>query len=155
MTPDDFFDSDWEETGGTQETAVTRPSGGAPDPEAGPPPRRPRAEPRAEHTPRRRPSIGQLKTGNLPPLQYRRLGALAVGILAVVVVLVLLARGCSGSSSQSKNVDYFNTLKEQALTPSSDISPRLPQDAQLGVGHQAEGGAAAVPISGRRDEQGC
>jgi hypothetical protein len=122
VTPDDFFDSDWEETGGTQETAVTRPSGGAPDPEAGPPPRRPRAEPRAEHTPRRRPSIGQLKTGNLPPLQYRRLGALAVGILAVVVVLVLLARGCSGSSSQSKNVDYFNTLKEQALTPSSDIS---------------------------------
>ena len=37
-------------------------------------------------------------------------------------MLVLLARGCSGSSSQSKNVDYFNTLKEQALTPSSDIS---------------------------------
>lgn len=118
MAPDDFFDSDWEETGGTQETAVTRPSGGGPDPEPGPPPRRPRAEP----TPRPRPSFGSFKTGNLPPLQYRRLGALAVGILVVVIALVLLARGCSGSSSQSKNVDYFNALKDQALTPSSEIS---------------------------------
>ena len=118
MAPDDFFDSDWEETGGTQETAVTRPSGGAPDPEKEPPPRRPRPE----HTPRPRPSIGSLKTGNLPPLQYRRLAALAVGILVVVVALVLLARGCSGSSSSSKNIDYFNALKEQALTPSSEIS---------------------------------
>jgi hypothetical protein len=118
VAPDDFFDSDWEETGGTQETAVTRPSGGAPDPEKGPPPRRPRAE----QTPRPRPSIGSLKTGNLPPLQYRRLAALAVGILVVVVALVLLARGCSGSSSQSKNIDYFNAVKEQALTPSSEIS---------------------------------
>jgi len=118
VAPDDFFDSDWEETGGTQETAVTRPSGGGPDPEAGPPPRRPRAE----QTPRSRPSIGSLKTGNLPPLQYRRLAALAVGILVVVVALVVLARGCSGSSSQSKNIDYFNAVKEQALTPSSEIS---------------------------------
>ena len=118
MAPDDFFDSDWEETGGTQETAVTRPSGGAPDPEKGPPPR----WPRTEHTPRPRPSIGSLKTGNLPPLQYRRLAALAVGILVIVVALVVLARGCSGSSSQSKNIDYFNAVKEQALTPSSEIS---------------------------------
>jgi len=118
VAPDDFFDSDWEETGGTQETAVTRPSGGAPDPEKEPPPRRPRPE----HTPRPRPSIGPLKTGNLPPLQYRRLAALAVGILVVVVALVVLARGCSGSSSQSKNIDYFNAVKEQALTPSSEIS---------------------------------
>jgi hypothetical protein len=118
VAPDDFFDSDWEETGGTQETAVTRPSGGAPDPAMGPPPRRPRTE----HTPRPRPSIGSLKTGNLPPLQYRRLAALAVGILVIVVALVVLARGCSGSSSQSKNIDYFNAVKEQALTPSSEIS---------------------------------
>ncbi len=118
MAPDDFFDSDWEETGGTQETAVTRPSGGAPDPEKEPPPRRPRPE----HTPRSRPSIGPLKTGNLPPLQYRRLAALAVGILVIVVALVLLARGCSGSSSSSKNINYFNAVKEQALTPSSAIS---------------------------------
>jgi len=118
VAPDDFFDSDWEETGGTQETAVTRPSGGGPDPEPGPPPRKPRAE----QTPRSRPSIGSLKTGNLPPLQYRRLAALAVGILVVVVALVVLARGCSGSSSQSKNIDYFNAVKEQALTPSSEIS---------------------------------
>jgi hypothetical protein len=122
VAPDDFFDSDWEETGGTQETAVTRPSGGPPDPEAAPPPRRPRPEQRAEHTPRPRPSIGSLRSGNLPPLQYRRLGALAVGIIVVVVVLVLLARGCSGSSAQSKNVAYFNELKKQALTPSSEIS---------------------------------
>jgi hypothetical protein len=130
VAPDDFFDSDWEETGGTQETAVTRPSGGAPDPEKGPPPRRPRAE----HTPRPRPSIGQLKTGNLPPLQYRRLGALAVGILVVVVVLVLLARGCSGSSSQSKNIDYFNTVKDQALTPSSDVSSDFHKTLNLASG---------------------
>src|SRR3954471_5791588 len=119
VAPDDFFDSDWEETGGTQETAVTRPSGGGQDPGAEPPPRRP---PQGERTPRKPPSFGSIKPGSLPPLQYRRLGALAVGILAVIVVLVLLARGCSGSSSQSKNVDYFNTVKDQALTPSSDIS---------------------------------
>jgi hypothetical protein len=122
VAPDDFFDSDWEETGGTEETAVTRPSGGGRDPGAAPPPRRP---PRPGRAPRKPPSIGPLKPGNIPPLQYRRLGALAVGILAVIVVLVLLARGCSGSSSSSKNIDYFNTLKEQALTPSNDVSARF------------------------------
>src|SRR5881392_997167 len=89
VAPDDFFDSDWEETGGTQETAVTRPSGGGQDPGAEPPRRPPRG-------PRRPPSLGQLRPGSLPPLQYRRLAGLADGILAVVVVLVLLARGCSG-----------------------------------------------------------
>jgi hypothetical protein len=58
----------------------------------------------------------------MPPLQYRRLAGLAIGILAVIVVLVLLARGCSGSSSQSKNIDYFNEVKKGALTPSSDVA---------------------------------
>jgi len=90
VAPDDFFDSDWEETGGTQETAVTRPSGGGQDRGAEPPPRRPRSE----RAPRRPPSLGPLRPGNMPPLQYRRLAGLAAGILAVVVVLVLLARGC-------------------------------------------------------------
>jgi len=130
VAPDDFFDSDWEETGGTQETAVTRPSGGGPDPEERPPPRRPREE----RPPRQRPSIGQLKTGNLPPLQYRRLAGLAVGILVVVVVLVLFARGCSGSSSQGKNIDYFNTVKEKALTPSSDVSTDFHKTLNLASG---------------------
>jgi hypothetical protein len=119
VAPDDFFDSDWEETGGTQETAVTRPSGGRPDPGSEPPPRRP---PRGPRGPRRPPSLGPLRPGNIPPLQYRRLAGLAGGILVVVVVLVLLARGCSGSSSSSKNIDYFNELKQQALTPSSTVS---------------------------------
>ncbi len=119
MAPDDFFDSDWEETGGTQETAVTRPSGGRQDPGTEPPPHRP---PRGERPPRRPPSIGPIRPGNLPPLQYRRLAGLAVGILVVIVVLVLLARGCSGSSSQSKNIDYFNDVKKAALVPSSDVA---------------------------------
>jgi hypothetical protein len=119
VAPDDFFDSDWEETGGTEETAVTRPSGGGHDPGAEPPPHRP---PRPGRAPRRPSSIGSIKPGNLPPLQYRRLGGLAVGILVAIVILLLLARGCSGSSSSSKNIDYFNTLKEKSLTPSSDVS---------------------------------
>ena len=146
MAPDDFFDSDWEETGGTQETAVTRPSGGGSDPEQAPPPRRPRAEP----TPRTRPSFGSLRTGNLPPLQYRRLAALGVGILVVVVVLVLLARSCSGSSSQSKNIDYFNALKQQALVPSSEISSEFhktlnsPSGTKLSVVQQQFASQAAA-----------
>jgi hypothetical protein len=119
VAPDDFFDSDWEETGGTEETAVTRPSRGGHDPGAEPPPHRP---PRPGRTPGRPPSIGWIRPGNLPPLQYRRLGALAAGILVIIVILLLLARGCSGSSSSSKNIDYFNTLKEKSLTPSSDVS---------------------------------
>ena len=131
MAPDDFFDSDWEETGGTQETAVTRPSGGGPDPEPGPPPRRPREE---HPPPRKRPSIPQFKGGNLPPLQYRRLGALAVGILVVVVVLLLVARSCSGSSSQGKNIDYFNAVKEKALTPSSVVAADFHKTLNLASG---------------------
>jgi hypothetical protein len=122
VAPDDFFDSDWEETSGTQETAVTRPSGGGPDPGSEPPPHRP---PRPGRAPRRPPSIGPLRPGSLPPLQYRRLGGLAVGILVVIVILVLFARGCSSSSSQSKNDDYFNKVKDGALTPSSDVSTQF------------------------------
>jgi hypothetical protein len=147
VAPDDFFDSDWEETGGTQETAVTRPSGGGPDPDAGPPPRRPRAE----RAPRRQPSIGPLKPGNLPPLQYRRLAGLAAGILVVVVVLVLLARGCSGSSSQSKNRDYFDAVGKQALTPSSKVASNFHKTLNLASGtklrvvkQQLRGEAAAM-----------
>jgi len=131
VAPDDFFDSDWEETGGTQETAVTRPSGGGQDRGEEPPPRRPPREPRA---PRRPPSFGQLRPGNLPPLQYRRLGGLAAGILAVVVVLVLLARGCSGSSSSSKNIDYFNEVKKSVLGPSSRASADFHETLNLKSG---------------------
>jgi len=131
VAPDDFFDSDWEETGGTQETAVTRPSGGGQDPGAEPPPRRP---PRGERTPRKPPSFGSIKPGSLPPLQYRRLGGLAVGILAVVVVLVLLARGCSGSSSSSKNVDYFNEVQKGVLGPSDAASTDFHKTLNLASG---------------------
>jgi hypothetical protein len=130
VAPDDFFDSDWEETGGTQETAVTRPSGGSQDRGEEPPPRRPRPG----SAPRRPPSLGQIRPGNLPPLQYRRLGGLAAGILAVVVVLVLLARGCSGSSSSSKNIDYFNEVKKSVLTPSSVASTDFHKTLNLASG---------------------
>ncbi len=135
MAPDDFFDSDWEETGGTQDTAVTRPSGGGQDPEEAPPPRRPREE---RAPPRQRPSIGQLKGGNLPPLQYQRLAGLAIGILVVVVVLVLVARSCSGSSSQGKNIDYFNEVKAKALTPSSVIASDFHKTLNLASGTKLE-----------------
>jgi len=72
--------------------------------------------------------------GSLPPLQYRRLGGLAVGILAVVVVLVLLARGCSGSSSSSKNVDYFNEVQKGVLTPSNTASTDFHKTLDLASG---------------------
>jgi hypothetical protein len=131
VAPDDFFDSDWEETGGTQETAVTRPSGGRQDPGPEPPPQRP---PRGPRGPRRPPSLGSLRPGSMPPLQYRRLAGLAAGILVVVVVLLLLARGCSGSSSSSKNIDYFNELKQQALTPSAAASTDFHKTLDLAAG---------------------
>ena len=118
MAPDDFFDSDWEETGGTQETAVTRPSGRGQERDAEPPPRRPPTG----RAPRRPPAIGSLRPGTMPPLQYRRLAGLAAGILVVVVVLVLLARGCSGSSSSSKNINYFNDVKKNARTPAGNVA---------------------------------
>src|SRR4029078_11073499 len=114
-----------------QETAVTRPSGGGQDPGAEPPPRRP---PPGERTPRKPPSCGLIKRGGLPPLQYRRLGGLAVGILAVVVVLVLLARGCSGSSSSSKNVDHFNEVQNGVLWHSDAASTDFHKTLNLASG---------------------
>ena len=42
---------------------------------------------------------------SLPPLEYRRLAALGAGILVVVMVLVLLARGCSGLIGEERERD--------------------------------------------------
>jgi hypothetical protein len=111
--PDDFFDSDWEETGGTQETAVTRSDGETP-----PPPRSPRP-PRPGRAPRRAPRLGSLSTVSLPPLEYRRLAILGAGILGVIALLIIFAQGCSGASAQSKNNAYMKTLITTALDPSA------------------------------------
>jgi len=61
----------------------------------------------------------------LPPLEYRRLGALGVGILVIVLVLVLLARGCSGSSAKSDNENYVSTLTTTVLKPSDDVAKKF------------------------------
>jgi hypothetical protein len=103
VPPEDFFDEDWEEPSKTQDTAVTRQSGGAP---AGPqgggeaPPTR-RAEPR-----RRAPR--QPRGGGLPPLEYGRLAMLAAGIILVILVGWLLVRVFSGSSGPSATDKYFD-----------------------------------------------
>ena len=67
----------------------------------------------------------------LPPLQYRRLGALGVGILVIILVLVLLARGCSGSSAKSKNESYVSTLTTTVLKPSDDVAKRFHKTIDL------------------------
>ncbi|HEY8860276.1 MAG TPA: hypothetical protein VIM27_12545 [Gaiellales bacterium] len=61
----------------------------------------------------------------LPPLEYRRLGALGVGILVIILVLVLLARGCSGSSAKSANENYVSTLTTTVLKPSDDVAKKF------------------------------
>ena len=62
---------------------------------------------------------------SLPPLEYRRLAALGVGILAIILVLVILARGCSGSSAKSDNEAYVSTLTTTVLNPSDDVALRF------------------------------
>jgi hypothetical protein len=44
-------------------------------------------------------------------LEWGRLGLLAAGIIVLVLVLLLGARQCGGSSAESKNQDYFDQVK--------------------------------------------
>jgi CARDB len=144
VPPDDFFDEDWEEPSRTQDTAITRPAGdgeeaahvSAPEPsqEGAPPP-----PPRAPRPPQRRPAkrggsrvpkmpkMPKMLAGgaSLPPLEYRRLAALGAGILVIILVLVILARGCSGSSTKSSNEAYVSTLTTTVLNPSDDVAARF------------------------------
>jgi uncharacterized protein YceK len=147
VPPDDFFDEDWEEPSRTQDTAITRPAGdgeerprdSAPEPrqEGVPPPRAPRPPQRRRPAKRggprfpQMPKLPKLPGGSgggattLPPLEYRRLGALGVGILVIILVLVLLARGCSGSSAKSANENYVSTLTTTVLKPSDDVAKKF------------------------------
>lgn len=151
MPPDDFFDEDWEEPSKTQDTAITRPSGGgeertqggAPQPEQGARPRQPRPPQRkrpARSGGRRMPQMPKMPklpglggggSGSLPALEYRRLAGLAVGILVVIVVLVLLARSCSGSSTKSSNENYVADLTTQVLKPSDNVASQFHQTLDL------------------------
>jgi hypothetical protein len=149
VPPDDFFDEDWEEPSRTQDTAITRPAGdgeerprdSAPEPlqegDPTPPPRTPRPPQRRRPAKRsasrfpQMPKLPKMPRGSgggattLPPLEYRRLGALGVGILVIIVVLVLLARGCSGSSAKSENENYVSALTTTVLKPSDDVAKRF------------------------------
>ncbi|MEP6641813.1 MAG: hypothetical protein ABJB93_07875, partial [Gaiellales bacterium] len=118
-----------------------------------PPPRAPRPPQRRRPAKRggprfpQMPKLPKLPGGSgggattLPPLEYRRLGALGVGILVIVLVLVLLARGCSGSSAKSANESYVSALTTTVLKPSDDVAKRframldLPA-ASLGIIHK-------------------
>jgi hypothetical protein len=153
VPPDDFFDEDWEEPSRTQDTAITRPAGdgderprdSAPEPrqEGVPPPRAPRPPQRRRPAKRggsRFPQMPKLPklpgtsgggAASLPPLEYRRLGALGVGILVIILVLVLLARGCSGSSAKSDNESYVSTLTTTVLTPSDKVAQRFHKTIDL------------------------
>jgi hypothetical protein len=67
----------------------------------------------------------------LPPLEYRRLAALGVGILLVIVVLVFLAKSCSGSSAKGSNEAYVGTLTTTVLKPSDAIASRFHKTIDL------------------------
>lgn len=156
MPPDDFFDDDWEEPSRTQDTAIGRPAGepverpraGAQPPPQGPPKRTPRPQPRRK--PQRRgpqmpkmpkmPKIPGVSGGDttLPPLEYRRLAALGAGILLVVIVLVLLARGCSGSSAKGANETYVANLTTQVLKPSDAVARGFHNMLDLPRAHLAQ-----------------
>jgi hypothetical protein len=156
VPPDDFFDDDWEEPSRTQDTAIGRPAGepvdrprgGAPPPPEGPPKRTPRPQPRRK--PQRRgpqmpkmpkmPKIPGVSGGDatLPPLEYRRLAGLGAGILVVVIVLVLLARGCSGSSAKGANETYVANLTTQVLKPSDAVAQDFHKTLDLPRAHLAQ-----------------
>jgi hypothetical protein len=53
---------------------------------------------------------------SLEGLEWGRLGLLAAGIVVVVLVLLLGARACSGSSATSKNRAYFDQVKAVLAT---------------------------------------
>lgn len=109
MPPEDFFDEDWEEPSKTQDTAVTRPSGGAPaGPQGG------GEAPPTGSAPRRRPPR-QPRGGGLPPLEYGRLAMLAAGVILVILVGWLLVRVFSGSSGPSATDKYFEQERQIAV----------------------------------------
>ena len=120
MPPDDFFDEDWEEPRQTQETAVTRPAGGAParPPETGErPPREGSRMPRIPRVQRGRRTGGREPRGPRPPrttvrgsqLEYGRLAILGAGILVVVFVAWwALGRGGGGVSPTER---YFQQVR--------------------------------------------
>jgi hypothetical protein len=163
VPPDDFFDEDWEEPSRTQDTAITRPAGdgeerprdSAPEPreEGAPPPRAPRPPERRRPAKRggprfpKMPKMPKMPGGSgggattLPPLEYRRLGALAAGMLVIILVLVLLARSCSGSSAKSDNENYVSALTTTVLKPSDDVANQFHEmldlpSATLGILHK-------------------
>lgn len=141
MPRDDFFDDQWEEPSRTHETA---PIGRGEEPG---PPAEPPAEPTGEPVPRRVPRRparpartrrgggggedgggggggGFKRPQSLENLEIGRLAVLAAGILVVILVLVLLARSCGGSSAESKNEEYLNQVKA-ALKKSSQAGVAL------------------------------
>ncbi|MGN6378117.1 MAG: hypothetical protein ACTHNU_04135 [Gaiellales bacterium] len=134
MPPEDFFDEDWEEPSQTQETAVTRPAGGAqtarPETESGPRPRIPR--------PSRIPGSGRLGGGRTGgprrpgggrgsgQLEYGRLAVLGAGILVLLVVGYLVVKGLFGGSSSNPTETYFSKVKAQ-LIASDALGARLQQ----------------------------
>jgi hypothetical protein len=115
VPPDDFFDGEWEEPSRTQDTAPTRPVGeppGSAEPPAGGPRERGRGRRgRGGGPPGRTPGMPSLEG-----LEWGRLGLLAAGIIVLVLVLLLGARQCSGSSATSKNRAYFNQVKKVLAT---------------------------------------
>jgi CARDB protein len=150
VPPDDFFDEDWEEPSRTQDTAITRPAGDGEErtrggaPEADPDARTRQPRPGQRRRPprgggRRPPQMPKLPrmpglpggTASLPVLEYRRLAGLAVGILLVIIVLVLLARSCSGSSAKGSNEDYVATLTQSVLKPSDNVAQGFHQTLDL------------------------
>jgi hypothetical protein len=151
VPPDDFFDEDWEEPSRTQDTAITRPAGdgeertGGGAPEADPAARTRQPRPGQRRRPprgggRRPPQMPKLPrmpglpgggTASLPALEYRRLAGLAVGILLVIIILVLLARSCSGSSAKGSNENYVATLTQSVLKPSDSVAQGFHQTLDL------------------------
>ncbi len=135
MPRDDFFDDQWEEPSRTHETAPIG-RGEEPVPPAEPP-AEPAGEPAARRAPRRPARPARTRRGGgggggggfkrpqaLENLEIGRLAVLAAGILVVILVLVLLARSCGGSSAESKNEEYLNQVKA-ALKKSSQAGVAL------------------------------
>ena len=123
MPPDDFFDGEWEEPSRTQDTAPTRPVGEPPG-SAEPPERVPRDRGRARRGGGGGPIGRPPGLPSLEGLEWGRLGLLAAGIIVLVLVLLLAARSCGGSSATSKNRDYFDQVKA-VLVKSDDAGQQL------------------------------
>jgi hypothetical protein len=130
VPPDDFFDEDWEEPSQTQETAITRPSVGAPV--NGPQPATDAPRPTQPRPPRRSRLPGGVRLGGSgggprtprrpggpggPQLEYGRLAVLAVGILVLVVIAYEVFKG----SSSSNPTQAYLTKVSGVLTKSDQV----------------------------------